>query len=328
MPVLLGIDLGGTKTQFTLGESTGRIRVRHRRPTEPSGSPERDVARLVDDARRLVGEAGLALEDLEAVGVSAPGPLDAATGRLIAPPNLPGWRDVPLVDALREGLARRPVFLENDANAAALAEAHFGAGRGLASLVYLTMSTGVGGGLVLDGQLYRGRSGNAGELGHVPVEWGGEPCACGGRGCLEAYVGGAAWTRRLAATTPADSRVAILAGGPAAARPEHVIAAAKEGDAFARAELERFVDYLGRGLVMIAFAFDPDVIVLGTIAAAAGDLCFPKLHRRLHDEVWPVIARGLRVVPTGLGDRLPDYAGLCVALVGASSPSPAGVGRI
>src|SRR5690606_35210320 len=162
---LVGVDIGGTKIAVALGEAGGTVRARRRRPTDPSGRPEDDLARIADDVRAVVAEAGLALSDVAAVGVTAPGPLDAEAGVVLLPPNLPGWRNVPIVSALRDALGV-PVFLENDANAAALAEWHFGAGRGLRHMVYLTMSTGVGGGLVLDGRLYRGVLGSAGEIGH------------------------------------------------------------------------------------------------------------------------------------------------------------------
>ena len=213
--------------------------ARSRRPTEPSGRPEHDLARIADDARQLLAKAGVSASEIAAAGVSAPGPMDLARGHLIRPPNLPGWDDVPVRRLLAEALGI-PVHLENDANAAALAEWRFGAGRGFDDLVYLTASTGIGAGLILGGRLHRGQGGNAGEVGHVPVEWEGLACACGLRGCLEAYVGGAAWSRRLSEITPEASRVAELAGGRERARPEHVVAAAKEGDAFARSEIERF----------------------------------------------------------------------------------------
>ena len=175
------------------------------------------------------------------------------------------------------------------------------------------MSTGVGAGLVLGGRLHTGGSGNAGELGHLPVEWDGEPCACGQRGCLEAYVGGAAWTRRLRDRTPAGSRVAALAGASGVS-PEHVVAAAGEGDPFACEELERFNRYLVRGLAAVVFAFAPQAIVLGTIAAAAGErLCLEPVRAGLAERVWPVLGRGLSLRAAELGERLPELAGLCVA---------------
>jgi glucokinase len=311
---LLGIDIGGTKVALALGDAQGRVGARLRRPTEPSGDPEADVARIAADARRLLAEAGLGPGDLSAVGVSAPGPIDPMHGGIVHPPNLAGWGTVPLRELLARALGA-PVRVENDANAAALAEAHYGAGRGFADFAYLTMSTGVGAGLVLDGHLYAGRLANAGEVGHLPVEWDGEPCACGMRGCLEAYVGGAAWARRLRRIAPERGRVAELAGGRERATPRHLVAAAREGDAFARAEMERWNDYLSRGIVALVFVLAPQAVILGTIASAAGEeLCFAPLRERVSARVWPLLGRELAILPSGLGESLPDHAGLVVAL--------------
>lgn len=297
-----------------MGDERGRLFARRRRATRQSGNPERDLAEIADEARALCAEAGLEVSALRGVGVSAPGPLDPANGVLLDPPNLPGWREVPIRRLLGERLGL-PVLVENDANAAALAEHRFGAGRGFRHVAYLTMSTGVGAGLVLDGRLYPGRQGMAGEVGHAPVEWEGEPCACGRRGCLEAYVGGAAWTRRLARTTPAGSRVAALAGAPEQARPEHVVAAAREGDAFALSELDRYNDYLARGLTALIFVLAPEVVILGTIPSAAGEeLCLAPVRAQVQAHVWPRLARDLRILPSGLGPDLPYLAGICVAL--------------
>jgi glucokinase len=267
---------------------------------------------------------------LRGVGVAAPGPQDRERGALLGPPNLPGWDDVPLRDALRDALGV-PVRLENDASAAALAEWRYGAGRGFDDVVYLSMSTGVGGGLVLGGRLYTGSSGRAGELGHVPVEWDGEPCRCGQRGCLEAYVGGAAWTRRLRALAPEGGRLLALAGTREQVAPEHLLDAARAGDAFALAELERFNDYLARAVAGIAMALAPQVVILGTIAAAAGEaLCLGPVRERVRARIWTGIERDLRLVPGALGAELPERAGICVALQSAedsasgSSPPDSG----
>ncbi|UCE85170.1 MAG: ROK family protein [Deltaproteobacteria bacterium] len=321
IPLLLGIDIGGSKLGLAVGDDAGRVRARLRRPAQLCGDAESDVARLIRDAAQLLERAGSAPHDLAAIGVSVPGPLDRERGVILAPPNLPGWRDVPLRDRIAAAFDR-PVYLENDANAAALAEWRFGAAAGLSDVVYLTMSTGVGGGLILGGRLHRGQADCAGEIGHAPVEWDGEACRCGLSGCLEAYVGGAAWTRRLRERTPAASRVATLAGGRAAITPEHVVRAARAGDAFALEELRRFVDYLARGIVRVVFTLAPEAVVLGTIAVAAGeDLCFAPLRERVTAHTWPVLARSVRIVPAALGERLSDYAGICAALEGL------GVGR-
>ena len=311
---LLGIDLGGSKLALALGDAQGVVKARLRRPTEPSGDPAADVARIAADARRLLAEAGLGPGDLAAVGVSAPGPVDAARGALVNPPNLPGWGTVPLRDLLAGALGV-PVHVENDANAAALAEWRHGAGRGFEDFVYLTMSTGVGGGLVLGGRLYAGALGNAGEIGHLPVEWDGDPCGCGLRGCLEAYVGGAAWTRRLRRIAPEAGRTAELAGGREHITPRELVAAAHEADPFACGEMERWNDYLARGITALVFVLAPQAVILGTIACAAGEaLCFAPLRERVGARVWPLLGRELAILPSGLGEALPDQAGIAVAL--------------
>lgn len=317
----LGIDLGGTKLALALAE-TGRARdtgqclliARRRRATDATGDARYDVDRIAADAAALVAEAGRSLDEIECVGLSAPGPIDAARGVLVHPPNLPGWGDVPIRDWLAGALGR-PVIVENDANAGALAEWRFGAARGVRDAVFLTMSTGVGAGLILDGRLYRGASGNAGELGHVPVEWEGEPCGCGRRGCLEAYVGGAAWSAHLQSAASDASAVAVRAGGRARIRPEHVVAAAGEGDAFALAQVTRFNRYLARGIAALTFVLAPQVVVLGTIPSAMGEaLCFEPLRALVSELVWPILAHDLRIVPSALGEDRPYYAGVSAAL--------------
>ncbi len=266
--------------------------------------------------RALLAAGGSRIEQVAAIGVSMPSPLDAELGVVLNPPNLPSWHGTPVRRLLEEAFGR-PVAIENDANAAALAEWRYGAGRGCDDLVFLTMSTGVGGGLVLGGRLQRGVASSAGEVGHIPVEWGGERCSCGLRGCLEAYTGGAAWARRLARLAPADGAVAQLAGGAQHARPEHVVAAARAGDAFALAELARFNDYLVRGLVAIAFTVAPQRIVLGTIPTAAGEtLCLGPVRERFRRHVWPFLADRIEIVASALGPLAAAHAGIVVARAG------------
>ena len=321
---LLGIDIGGSKIALAVADASGRVLAHARRPTQPSGDAREDLARIVRDARELLASAGAAAGELAAVGVSAPGPVDPASGSILKPPNLPGWDVVPIREILAQAFGA-PICVENDANAAALAEGRWGAGRGYADFAYLTMSTGVGAGLVLGGRLYAGRRGNAGEVGHLPVEWEGEPCACGLRGCLEAYVGGAAWTRRLRRIAPEPGRVAALAGGRERVTPRELVAAAREGDAFAVGELARWNEYLARGIVALVFVLAPEAVVLGTIATAAGEaLCFAPLRERVRAHVWPLLGRDLAILPSGLGEALPDRAGIALALQAVERGAEAG----
>ncbi len=314
MDRFLGIDIGGTKVAFAVGTSDGAILAGRRRPLAPTGDALRDLARIAEDATALLASAGLRASELAAVGVSAPGPLDSSAGLVLGPPNLPGWTRAPVAEVLAQALGR-PVRLENDANAAALAEWRFGAGRGEDDVAYLTLSTGLGAGLVLGSRLHRGRLDGAGEIGHASVEYPGEACACGLSGCLEAYVGGAAWARRLRAIAPGDSRILALAGGREALSPVHAVEAARAGDAFARAELQRVVEYLSRGIANLCFTVSPAVVILGTIAVAAGEELFlAPLRERVRARLWPRLAAEVHIVPAALGERTAELAGICVAL--------------
>jgi glucokinase len=318
----LGIDLGGSKLAIAIADPDGRLIAHETRPSRISGDPETDVLAIAADAAGLVTRSGLETSDFDAVGFSVPGPIDHERGAILDPPNLPGWETVPLRARMSEILGL-PVRLENDANAAALAEWRYGAGRGCSNLVYLTMSTGVGTGLILDDRLYRGHRGRASEFGHACIEWNGERCGCGRRGCLEAYLGGAAWSRRLREITPETSRVCALAGARGRVSPEHVVAAAGEGDAFAREEMERFNHYLARAIAVLSFALAPEVVVLGTIATAAGEaLCFEPVRALVAAQVWPNLCDGMRILPSGLGDELPYYAGVCVAIESSEGAFP------
>jgi glucokinase len=316
---LLGIDIGGTKLVLTVGDREGTPIQSHRHPTSLSGDWRADLATMAQQSRLLLDEAGVGADNpLERIGISVPGPADSVRGILLNPPNLKNWRNVPIASFFEDefGAATQ---IENDANAAALAEAAFGAGRDVSDFVYLTMSTGVGGGVVSDGRLVRGAFGGAGEPGHLPIESPGRVCACGLSGCLEAYVGGNAWRDRLRIEVPAGCRVLEHAGGDRrAVTPEHLVKAAQEGDAFAVEEFARWVDHLARGIVSIVMLLEPARIILGTIAVAAGeDLCFAPLRRRLAASLWEHQAKRLEIVPAMLGDALPQRAGLAVALNGA-----------
>jgi glucokinase len=280
--------------------------------TAPSGDAARDLARIAAAAQSLLADHRAAGGPLEMVGVSLPGGVDPDGGFVRNPPNLPGWDGAPVRDTLARALGA-PVALENDAKAAALAEWRFGAARGTQHAVYLTMSTGVGGGLILGGRLHRGAANLGGEVGHMPLVWQGEPCACGLRGCVEAYLGGAAWAKRLARATPPGSAVARLAAEQGAPpRPEHVVAAARAQDAFALAELARFNERLAQTLCLLAAALAPEVFVLGTIAVAAGELCLGPVRALVLANTWRR-PEPVRVEIAALGERLPLLAALGVA---------------
>lgn len=304
----LGVDLGGTKIAVSLWEEepagSGARRLEASRwETLPDG-PDANIERMVSEARRMLGSHLGGRGRLAGVGVSGGGPLDPIQGTILSIPNLKGWVDVPLARLLSEALGA-PARLENDANASALAEWLYGAGRGARNLAFLTCSTGIGAGLILDGRLYRGATFLAGEAGHQVIVPDGLPCGCGNRGCLEAYASGSGMARRLAALRASDPAL------PSTAR--EVVERARSGHRFSLSFLEETAEYLAMGLANLIFCINPDRIVLGTIAVGAGDLLLRPLRASLGRRVWPPLLRGLEVVPAALGAELGDRAALAVA---------------
>ncbi|GHF53444.1 glucokinase [Deinococcus metalli] len=316
---LLALDVGGTKLAAGLVTPHGELLASRREPTRLQAGPEGVLRQLVALGRDLLaGHAG----PVSRVGVGCGGPLDRERGIIQNPPNLPGWHDVPLKDWLEDALDL-PVDVDNDANAAALAEWRFGSGRGCEHLVYLTLSTGIGGGVILNGQLYTGRAGNAGELGHLQVEYLGEPCTCGGRGCLERYASGTGIGRRARewARRHPDSLLAQLDGGPEHITAHTVRRALEDGDPLTAAFWDDTLDYLAAGVAGIIHAFDPQRVVIGGGVANFGDLLFPPLRAKVAARTYPALWQGMSLRRAELADHVGIYGAAAVALSRAA-PAP------
>lgn len=312
--LLLGIDIGGTKAVVAVARASGEILAESRIEQWARGSWREDLETLIEEARKQLERSQCSSEGLRAIGISAPGPLNPETGRVLEAPNIPGWEDVPIGEAFREAFGVR-VLLENDANAGALAEWRFGAGKGSRHMLFLTVSTGIGGGLILDGRLHRGATFQAGEVGHIPVVPDGRSCNCGLRGCLEAYVGGAALAELIREDIERGEASAILAkaeGNPARVSAQLWVEALRERDPYAQGLRESFLDHLAQGLAILIPIFDPDCVVLGTIVARNPDLFLDALTRRVRERTWPSLHH-VRLEPGRLDERLPAYAALSVA---------------
>jgi glucokinase len=251
MALAVGVDIGGTKVAGGVVSDNGEVLAETRRPT-PSSDAEAALDAVVEVVRELCGQ-----HDVRAVGVAAAGYVSADRTTMLFAPNLP-WADVPVRDRVADAVGL-PVDVENDANAAAWAEHKYGAGRGEAGLVCLTVGTGIGAGIVLDGVLYRGRFGIAGEPGHLCAVPDGLPCGCGNRGCLEQYASGTALARY--ARQGGDSREGT-----------ELTDAARAGDEVAVAAFAEVGRWLGRGLADLAAVLDPGLFVIGGGVAQAGDL--------------------------------------------------------
>lgn len=318
---VVGVDIGGTKLATVVADTTGRILKKVRKPTLSERGPAYALQLLFDMVRETIELAGLKQEAISAIGVSCGGPLDTKTGIVYSPPNLPGWDALPLKAHL-ESEFQIPATIENDANASALAEYRFGGGRGHNAVLYMTMSTGIGGGIVLDGQVYHGANDSAGEVGHQILLPDGPACGCGKRGCLEALCSGPAIARRAQAAVQkhlANENVSttvllnLVNGRVEDIRSEHVLAAARQGDTLALQLVEETAYYMGWGIANLVNILNPDIVLLGTIAIAAGDLLLDPIRKTVSEFAMTRPAEAVKIAPAQLGESLSDLA--AVALV-------------
>lgn len=268
-PLVVAVDLGGTSLRAALATPDGKLGRIERIRTDALGGPDKVVAQIAELVARIRADAGDA--PVQGIGLSSPGPLDPFTGTVFTLPTFQGWRDVPLRDlvAERTGL---PVTLENDAASAAIGEWRFGAGKGVRSLVYITVSTGLGGGVIVDGRLLHGRMGMAGHIGHMTLHPDGPRCGCGNLGCWEAFASGTGLARmareRLAEGAP--SAMQEIQDRPVTA--EDVVLAARAGDPLGVALIEDEARYLGIGIVSLLHLFSPERVILGGGVSNALDL--------------------------------------------------------
>jgi glucokinase len=322
---VLALDLGGTHLRTALALPDGTLRGRRRQRTPLADGADRIIDQAVESLRASLAEHREAGgQEPVAIGISAPGPLDVRTGVLVDPPNMgPSFRDLPLGPRLSAALAL-PAFLERDTHVAALAEGRFGAAVGLSDYVYLTVSTGIGGGVVTGGRLMTGPDGVSGELGHLVVDLDGPECGCGARGHLERLSSGSGIARSardaLAAgeEAPALRRIATRIA-PAEVEAVHVAEAEIEGDPIAVALLRRARRAFAAAMVSIVDVFGPQaVIVGGGVAAGQGERLLGPAREAIARHAFRIQAARVRVVPAALGDDVALIGS--VPLVGSALP--------
>lgn len=322
-----GLDVGGTKCAVLLGELEGEgIRVvgKRRFATAEFPDPLRCLGRMCELLDELLIERNVRKQNVIGVGISCGGPLDSASGTVFSPPNLPGWDAVPAVSFVeqRTGLRAR---LENDANACALAEWKFGAGRGTENMVFLTFGTGLGAGIIANGRLLSGHSGMAGECGHIRLARSG-PVGYGKAGSFEGFCSG----EGIAQLGCAYAEKALKKGKPPVWCPEKkdlpkVTAkllgdAAEHGDGDACAVYRESGRRLGEGLSILIDLLNPECIVIGSIFARSESLLRPEMERRIAAEALPSSARVCRIVPAALGESVGDIASLSIAVEAFADP--------
>ena len=314
--IVLGFDIGGTKIGVGLVSADGRI-LGSRRIENKDTRPEDILPQLVASAEAIVRENGLKMSDIPGFGISAPGPADVANGILTAPTNNKFWRNVPILQYLKDHLSI-PGCFENDANCGALAEGFFGAGRGVNDFIYLTLSTGIGAGIVTGGTLVRGTGLYGGEVGHTVLDIHSDrKCGCGMYGCYEAYCSGrnvAKYVQSRVKDQP-DHPIVRLAGG----RIEDIDMIAIEkafraGDALAAEVWDEMALRNAQAMGILINTFNPKRLILGTLAWAIGDIYVDPIRKYLPRFCWQEMLKDCELAPSALRREISSYAGAAAAL--------------
>lgn len=331
---IIGIDIGGTKCAVILGEVSGEASILDNQgseagdgvkildkikfPTEIQKGPEYMIDLLVDSVDKILIKNGKKPALIDGIGISCGGPLDSKKGVIMSPPNLPGWDDIHIVEAFEKRCGIK-TKLQNDANACALAEWKFGAGKGYNNMVFLTFGTGLGAGLILNGRLYAGTNDMAGEVGHIRLEAGG-PVGYGKAGSFEGFCsgGGIAQLAKTMVLEKLQMGEAVSFCGSMDELDEldaRIVAdAARAGDELAKEIYKTSGYYLGKGLSVIIDILNPEAIVIGSIFARARDLLWPSAKEIIEKESLYFSRSVCRVLPAGLGEKIGDYGALAVSI--------------
>jgi glucokinase len=313
---LVGIDIGGTKICVCIGDHTGKIIASKRILTQPLKGSKNGLKAIADLIREMLNEEEIDLKQIGAIGISSPGPISTKEGKMLKPPNLPGWENAPLVQYFKEAF-HKEVVMNNDANAAGVAEFQFGGSKGTPNLIYLTCSTGMGGGAIVNGELLQGVSDTAAEVGHFVLDVNGPACPCGQKGCFEAYCGGAALAKRMQEEIQRDhikTDILVEANGDIS----HIDAAClvnavKKKDKYALKIWDEFIMRLAQGIGVVLMNFNPEVVILGTIAIHAGPLLLDPLKKQLPHFAWKENVHACRIEASTIGDRISELSGLALA---------------
>lgn len=311
-----GVDIGGTKTAIVLSSELPQVISRIEFETAPKLGPEPALERIYSSIETSLAAQNLTPRNLAAIGVSCGDPLDRVGGVIQEPPNLPSWVNIP-IKALLEERFGVPCKLENDANAGAVAEHRFGAGTGTRNMVFITVGTGLGAGLIIEGQLYHGSTDSAGEVGHIRLTRSG-PVGYGKAGSVEGWASGGGMAQvamRAARSAQKRGQKSLLLPVPedGSITARDVATAAQQGDPLALQILRHSSQRLGEALAVIVDLINPECIVAGGIAMRLGDLFLEPARRVLHREALARPAAMCRVVPATLGERIGDIAALCIA---------------
>ena len=302
--LILGVDLGGTKIAAALATTQGKILARGRSSTPAQAGPDAVIKSICATIDKTLSAKKLESSRLLGIGIAAAGSIDSVNGKVIFSPNLSGWHEVPLRDAV-ERKFNVPTYLGNDANLAALGEWRFGVEKKVANLIYITVSTGIGGGIIADGKLYTGACGVAGEIGHMTIDVNGPKCNCGSTGCWETLASGTALAREAVKqiTEGAKTSIIELVNGDISKIDARIVdLAAKQGDRLAQELISQLAYYFGVGLANLVNIFNPELILVGGGVAKMGDLLLQPAIKVVKERAFSTSANAVEIKPAILGD--------------------------
>ncbi len=317
MKYTLGVDIGGTKCAVVLGRDrmpakvTDAIVNKKKFPTAAGGSVQAVIDDIIFAAEDLLEQQGASFADLTGIGVSCGGPLDSGRGLILSPPNLPGWDRIPITEILSSHFGVKTV-LQNDANACALAEWKYGAGKGLQNVVFLTFGTGMGAGLILNGRLYSGACDLAGEVGHIRLNTSG-PEGYGKAGSFEGYCSGGGIVKLARLMMAVDHRHTVLSDDETLTA-QSIAAAAKAGDPVAKEVYDVSAIRLGQGLAVLVDLLNPEAIVIGSIYTRDTELFREKMLETLKKEALPASVAACKILPAALDEHIGDIAALSLVM--------------
>ncbi|MFQ6121662.1 MAG: ROK family protein [Dehalococcoidales bacterium] len=314
LPVL-AIDLGGTKIITAIFDNN-RLIAKERCLTMAGEGQQSVINRLLSSIDHILSLKNMDLSQLGSISIAAAGGIDIERGLVTSSPHLPDWQDVPLRDIVKEKY-QVDTFLLNDASAAALGEHRFGAGKGVSNLILLTVGTGIGGGIIINGRLYNGPYGSAGEIGHMTIDVNGLSCQCGNIGCLETLASGTAMARearRRIAQGESSCLLELVADRTEDVTAENIGVAARGGDSLALDVIAGAGTYLGVGMVNLVNIFNPEMIVVGGGVANLGDLLLDPARQVVKERAFRISARAVRIVTAQLGDEAGVYGAAVFAL--------------
>jgi glucokinase len=301
--LILGIDLGGSKILTAVVDPQGEMLSSDESVTPATEGREVVIRSIVDSAQSALERAGVDISEISTVGIGAPGISNPEAGILFTSPNLPGWRNVLLRDIIQDSLGKK-AFLINDANAAALGEFYFGAARGVHNFIYITLSTGIGAGIVIDGKIYNGAIGTAGEVGHMTIDDNGPICNCGNKGCWEVLASGTALAREARRRIQEGVKTSILKyvdGDLERLTAQVIHKAAEQGDKFAKELIGRTGYYVGVGLTNLINIFNPELIVIGGGLSNIGDMLLAPAFKTAGQRAYKEAFQAVRFVTAQLG---------------------------